>query len=274
MLLRDYKPYDRDVLAVEYLPGDAPNPREMDQMDERVNEFLRSMTLEDYVAAKGGLRWAADLIRQVVDRLDAPPKGTILEFGAGNAKLAAVLSALPSVDEIVINDFSEPLLTELAPRVISWLGGDLSKIRFVVGDMHRLPQIGRRFDAVVGYLVVHHLVLPEHFFGQIPAILEPGGTFIAFREPSFARFALPTSWTTRIRQDIHMMRRAGENEHRYTVDGYASLSRTDFDFKLLGIHDGSGFLSPRREHVSRLVAHVPYDIAYSLSPLPQSPSQV
>jgi ubiquinone/menaquinone biosynthesis C-methylase UbiE len=265
VLLRDYKPYDREGLDVEHLPGDAPNPREMDAMDERVAEYLDSMTLEEYVAAKGGLNWAADFIRQVIDRLDEPPQGTVLELGAGNAKLAAVLSTLPSVDEVVINDFSEPLLTELAPRVISWLGGDLSKIRFVVGDMHRLPEIGRQFDAVVGYLVVHHLVLPEHFFERLPAILKPGAPFIAFREPAFARVAIPNSWTTRVRRHIHDLRRAGENEHRYTVDGYAQLSEPSFTFKLLGIHDGSAFVSPRRQQISRLVSHVPYDIAYLIA---------
>lgn len=264
MLFRDYRPYDPDDLRIERIAGDAPNPREREEMDARALEFLNTMSLDDYVNAKGGLEWAAGFIRQVIQRLDSPPRGTILEFGAGNAKLAAVLSTLPEVEEVVINDFSEPLLTELAPRVISWLGGDLTKIRLLVGDMHATPDLDERFDAVVNYLAVHHLVLPEHFFARLGRILAPGAPFIAFREPAFARVPLPTESTRRVQRNIHEARRLGENEHRYTIDGYARLSASDFDFELLGVHDGATFLSPRKERVSRLVAPVPYDIAYVL----------
>lgn len=264
MLLRDYRPYDPAELRIERIAGDAPNPREREAMDARALEFLQTMSLDDYVTAKGGLDWAASFIRQVIERLATPPRGTILEFGAGNAKLAAVLSTLPEVEEVVINDFSEPLLTELAPRVISWLGGDLTKIRLLIGDMHAAPDLDQRFDAVVTYLAVHHLVLPEHFFARLGNILAPGAPFIAFREPALARHPLPTELTRRVQRNIHELRRSGENEHRYTIDGYARLSASDFDFELLGVHNGAMFLSPRSERVSRLVAPVPYDIAYAL----------
>ena len=103
---------------------------------------------------------------------------------------------------MLANDFSEPVLRELAPRVISYLGGRLDKFTFLVGNMHELHMLALRVDLVVCYYAVHHLFLPEHFFRQLRKILTPNdfgslaeveAGLLAFQD-HYQQIATPFEW--------------------------------------------------------------------------------
>jgi SAM-dependent methyltransferase len=263
-LLRDYRPYDPERLAVRRLPGDPPNPAERENMDARVAEILDSMTVDEYFAARGGIAAQVAYIEEVVSRVDLSGARRIVEFGAGTAKVSGVLTRLPGVEEVWANDFSEPLLTELAPRVVSRIGGDLGKLTLLVGDMNRVPDLGERFDAVVCYYAVHHLAIPEHFFARLAPLLPPGGKVVCFREPAVASHASRFPGVRRAYAGMRAKRREGENENLYTVGEYSEHGEPDFAFRLLGVYTGTRFLSPVAARVAAQVAHVAYDIAYVL----------
>jgi hypothetical protein len=136
--------------------------------EDFVNKILDEYTLIDYVNAKGGLDNAVLKINQTIDASNINLNGKkILEFGAGICKLSAVISARFSVNEIWCLDQTEQLLREIAPRVIKIINGDLSKFRFINGDMNSAFELNEKFDAIIWYGAVHHLHLHEYFYEQI-----------------------------------------------------------------------------------------------------------
>lgn len=263
-LLRDFRPYDPATLVVRRLPGEPPNPAERDNMDARVAEILDSMTVGEYFAARGGIGAQVAYVEQVLARVDLSGVRRVLEFGAGTAKVSGVLTRLPGLEEVWANDFSEPLLTEIAPRVVSYVGGDLAKLRLLVGDMNRLPDLDEQFDAIVCYYAVHHLQIPEHFFARVAPLLPAGGKIICFREPALATHAPPAPAVRRARAAMRGKRREGENENLYTVREYAEQGVPAFRFRLLGLYTGTRFLGRTAERAATRIAHVPFDIAYVL----------
>jgi SAM-dependent methyltransferase len=263
VLFRDYRPYSDADVRVEYLPGDPPNPVELRRMNEVVAAVLDGMSLEAYLSARDGLASAEGWIHAVLDHSGLELRGRVLEFGAGNAKLAAILSRLPAVDEVVANDFSEPLLREVAPRVACALGGELGKIRYLVGDMHALPELDQRFDAIVCYLAVHHLLLPESFFRRIAGLLEPGGTILCVREPAIPRFG-PFRRVRAAVENAREHRREGESEHIYTVDEYRRLAEPTFSFRLAYASMFERRLTWLRDWLPPNVWTRPFEIGYVL----------
>ena len=259
-LLRDYRPYDPARLSVRRLPGDPPNPAELENMNRKVLEVLDTMTVAEYTAARGGLDAQVAYIRSVLDAVDLRGVRRALEFGAGTAKVSALLTLAPGVEEVWANDFSEPLLTEIAPRVVSYVGGDLGKVRLLVGDMNRLPDLDERFDLVVCYYAVHHLVLPEHFLHRLGSVLTSRGRVLCVREPALPALRLPTPSIRQTTAAVARLRREGENENLYTVAEYRAQGEPGFRSRLLMLHDGRRAL-PR---VAQWAWKSGFDVAYVL----------
>jgi SAM-dependent methyltransferase len=248
---------------VRTLDGAPPNPEERRLMDERVAAILDGYTVEAYRTARGGLAEAERWIAETLSRSGVALRGRVLEFGAGNAKLSAIVSRLPEVDEAVANDFSAPLLTEIAPRVVSLLGGRLDKLTFLLGDMHSLPTLDERFDAIVCYLAVHHLYLPEHFFSRIAGLLVDGGSIVCVREPALPRIQAFRAVRGSV-EHARGLRREGESEHTYTVRQYRELAEPAFSFRLAHVSAFERRLRLLRDRLPPLVWPRPFEIAYVL----------
>jgi hypothetical protein len=105
MLFRQYAPPDPKRLHIHHFGQAAPNPQELANMNETVMRILDSMSVDEYFAARGGIDAFADYVDHVIRRTSLEPSGRVLEFGAGTAKVSAVLSRFPEVTEVVANDF-------------------------------------------------------------------------------------------------------------------------------------------------------------------------
>lgn len=256
---RDYQPYDPDSLQVMRLNSGASNAAELASMDEFCARILDGYSLEKYVNAKRGLAASAAGIDELIARAGIKPAGRILEFGAGTCKLSAILSRRPDVTAIDCLDFSEVLLREIAPRVISWLNGELSKFRFLVGDMSRIDDVSDRYDWVVCYGAVHHLTVPEHFFVRLRERLLPGGRVLCLDEPAFPEVTLPFPAIRRYREAIYSARVAGENEHAYKLSEYRRLAGPGYAFQDLALTFG--------EKRSRIFATNPFQANFMLTPI-------
>jgi tRNA (cmo5U34)-methyltransferase len=111
--------------------------------------------------------------------LDHVPRDArrILDLGAGDGRLLAMLRIDRSQMHGVAVDLSEPMLEAARGR----FAGD-ERIELIRHDLAEpLPAIGR-FDAVVSSMAIHHL---EHerkrsLYGEIFDVLEPGGVFANF----------------------------------------------------------------------------------------------
>jgi SAM-dependent methyltransferase len=263
ILLRDYRPYSDADVRVERFDGAPPNPEELQRMNDRVAKILDSYTLASYASARGGLAEAEEWILRVLARSGPILRGRVLEFGAGNAKLSAIISRSSEVDEVVVNDFSEPLLTEIAPRVVCALRGRLDKIRFLVGDMHALHKLDERFDVIVCYLAVHHLYLPEHFFFKISDLLPAGGKVLCLREPAIPQFG-PFRQVRRAIESAREHRRQGESENIYTVGQYARMAEPTFAFRLVHMNMFERRFRWMRDRGPAEIWVKPFEIGYLL----------
>jgi SAM-dependent methyltransferase len=224
-LLRDYKPYVDDDIVLFNADLKSYADAERANMEGFVGEILDNYTLHSYVNAKGGFDRIISNINSVIDKSGVDFTGKrVLEFGAGICKLSAAISSRFNVKEIWCLDQAENLLREIAPRVIKIIGGDLSKFRFVLGDMNAAFELREKFDAIVCYGAVHHLHLPEYFFDSIGRILNPDGVILIVDEPTLPDIhILPGTPVANFKKYYFAIRRMGDNENSYTVGEYKNI---------------------------------------------------
>lgn len=149
---------------------------QLDALDEASRlEFLRMKS--DHLGR--------DRTHRYFERLGVPIRGKILEQGAGMCWLSSYLSSFEAVEEVVSVELSEARM--LAFRELSsslFDKADPSKIRYVVGDMHRIDVPDGTFDLVVCDAVLHHADNLVAMLRESWRALKPGGWFVALREPT------------------------------------------------------------------------------------------
>ncbi len=117
-------------------------------------------------------------------KLGVPVRGRILEQGAGIFWLSSYLASIDEVEEIVGVELSESRIRAFRDLSLSLFeGADASKIRYVVGDMHRLDVPDGTFDLIVCDAVLHHADNLVAVLRESWRALKPGGWFVALREP-------------------------------------------------------------------------------------------
>jgi len=102
------------------------------------------------------------------------PGATLLEIGAGLGK--GTIPLIARGFEVTANDLSPVLLARLraaAPRPVHTIACDILDIA---------GHVDRRFDGVVGFFVLHHLLDFEATFRALVRVLQPGCR-VAFCEP-------------------------------------------------------------------------------------------
>lgn len=110
------------------------------------------------------------------------PTGTVLDIGAGDGAVSAVLAERFDVDSITLVDFSRPMLREAMARFARWSGavavieGDLFDSRW----LDELPGDDGAYDIVVSRYAIHHLPdsRKQELYAEIHTLLKPGGLFI------------------------------------------------------------------------------------------------
>jgi ubiquinone/menaquinone biosynthesis C-methylase UbiE len=124
-------------------------------------------------------------------RLGVPPRGRILELGAGCFWLSTYLSSLAEVREVVGVELSRDRLLAFRDVALDLFpGSDRRKIRYVVGDMHRINAPDESFDIVTSDSVLHHADNLVRVLREAWRVLRPGGWYVAVREPTISRFRL------------------------------------------------------------------------------------
>jgi len=172
------------------------------------------------------------IIRFLDDR-HLVPGGEGLEIGAGTCWFSAELSKLDQVRTIHALDFSEALLTKVAPAIVERRGGDLSKIRFHLGDFHSLPFPDGSLDFVVVDAALHHTDDLETVLREASRVLRADGSLIAINEPGIPRFVTPVNRGHVVHHGDHE-RQFGVIENIYTEPQWrAAFERTGFRVSFL-----------------------------------------
>lgn len=122
--------------------------------------------------------WAAFTRRVVLPWAlgDTHLGGEVLEIGSGSGSDAAELvRRLPSV-RVTATD-ADPAMLAAAQRR---LGRIRSRASIVNGDATRLPFGDGRFDFVVSFLMLHHVITWEDALGEAVRVLRPGGVLVGY----------------------------------------------------------------------------------------------
>jgi 2-polyprenyl-3-methyl-5-hydroxy-6-metoxy-1,4-benzoquinol methylase len=120
----------------------------------------------------GETPYILDHVERLARIADLQPDQKILEIGAGTGKFT--LPLLAKDYDIVGNDLSPNLLEQLV-----YAGGEQT----LCCDVHDIARFtDQRFERVIGFFVLHHLIDFDSVFSALAKVTRPGG-IIAFCEP-------------------------------------------------------------------------------------------
>ncbi len=103
-------------------------------------------------------------------------EGDVLEIGSGSgAVAAALLERFPAI-RLTATDYDPRMVETLEHR----LAPLRSRARVTRADAAALPFADGSFDAVVSFLMLHHVGRWEDAIGEVVRVLRSGGTFLAY----------------------------------------------------------------------------------------------
>tara|TARA_Y100000389_G_C17341292_1_gene453467 strand:- start:161 stop:949 length:789 start_codon:yes stop_codon:yes gene_type:complete len=232
MKFSEFKNYNQEEIQIDKMNLELSQLEEINIMEKKCKQILHDYSLDDYFKNdKGSFKKIEEYLK--LSEIDFNNK-KILEFGSGNCKMSAIISKLYNVKSIDCLDLSETLSTEIAPRVINYLGGNLKDFKFIIGDMNKIDQLSNIYDVVICYSVVHHLQLPEYFFQkQLDKITDDKSIILCLEEAAIPIFTIPFSKVYDYRNEMYNYRCNGENENVYNIPKYKSFFKNKWNVKNL-----------------------------------------
>jgi SAM-dependent methyltransferase len=101
--------------------------------------------------------------------------GDILEIGGGSGAMAAGLARRFPAASITVTDADAAMVhaarSQLAP---------FADVTADVADVTSLPFAAYRFDAVMSYLMLHHVIYWRQALAESSRVLKPGGEFLGY----------------------------------------------------------------------------------------------
>lgn len=104
------------------------------------------------------------------------PHGHVLEIGAGSGAMAAELLDRHDRIEMTVTDFDPEMVAFASRRLVRF--GD--RVRARQADATALPFPDGSFDAVLGWIMLHHTVEWEKALAESVRVLRPGGHIVAY----------------------------------------------------------------------------------------------
>ncbi len=125
-----------------------------------------------------GAGWRAFASRIVLpwalqgERLD----GDVLELGGGSGAMAARLLATRPGLRTTVTDYDEAMVAAARARLTAF--ADRANVR--QADATCLPFPDDRFDAVLSFIMLHHVINWEAAIGEAIRVLRPGGVLVGY----------------------------------------------------------------------------------------------
>lgn len=147
--------------------------------------------------------WHTSRFRQV-RRVIEPVDGEILDIGCADGVFTNVILNKSGAKEIVGVDV---LKTSISWAKKHWKGN--KRMKFIVGDIHKLPFKANKFGAVFALEVLEHVFDPEKALREIKRVMKKGG-YGVFLVPSDSKLFLlvwwffRTFWFAKIWNDTHI----------------------------------------------------------------------
>jgi ubiquinone/menaquinone biosynthesis C-methylase UbiE len=181
------------MAKIEVKRHDLSDLANLDELNYREN--IQPVETANYGVDEAVTRIRSDKRLEILPWLQTRgvrPRGEGLDLGAGNCWLTAQLSTFTEVTAVHALEFSDRLVTQMAPGVIDRLGGDPDKITFHIGDIHHLSMFDDgSLDFVAASAVLHHSSNLETVLRESRRVLRPGGLMFAIMEPGIPKIITP-----------------------------------------------------------------------------------
>lgn len=103
-------------------------------------------------------------------------EGEVLELGGGSGAMAeGLLQRFPKL-RLTVTDYDEDMVTAASARLRRF--GD--RVRVQQADATNLPFGDASFDAVLSFIMLHHVIDWERGLAEAVRVLRPGGAFIGY----------------------------------------------------------------------------------------------
>lgn len=186
-----------------------------DQMPEAMKISRRPMYVD-----------RVEFVLDILDRMNINPK-SCLEIGAGNGEFAEELSARVDLDCLCLLEPQEMKI-------------DLPNLQIIKAGFDALEDLDQKFDFIVAFELIEHLLEPDNFLRLIRGVLKPGAPLI---------LSTPNEKSVETR----LLRQASSNilfDHvrLYNPDAISRMLRRN-GFRVVSIH------TPGQLDVERMKAH-------------------
>ena len=132
--------------------------------------------------------------------------GDVLEIGGGSGAMAARLLATRPGVRVTVTDYDEAMVTAAHARLATF--ADRASVR--QADATDLPVLDDRFDAVLSFIMLHHVIDWETAFGEAIRVLRPGGVLVGYDLVA----SRPARWLHQAEGARHRLMAPGGLRHR------------------------------------------------------------
>ena len=102
--------------------------------------------------------------------------GDVLEIGCGSGAMAAEVLRTYADVRLTATDFDESMVHAARTRLTEFG----SRVDVRQADATALPFADGSFDAVLSFIMLHHVLQWEHAFAEMARVLRPDGRFIGY----------------------------------------------------------------------------------------------
>lgn len=140
--------------------------------------------------------------------------GEVLEIGGGSGAMAAGLARTFPAARITVTDIDAAMVEEARVKLARCAG-----VTAEVADVTSLPFVRGRFDGVVSFLMLHHVIEWREALDEAFRVLQPGGVLLGYDLTD----TLLANWVHKLDRSPHRIIAPGQLVQGLSAAGFAEI---------------------------------------------------